>query len=278
MAISFNQGTVTPATAGAGVQCQTLLDEARVPGIGFHLERLTLAPGSRLDLPVAAGDLAWFQMLSGAAVLCRAGGEDVLTDAHVAFLPAGFAGSLASAAGATLLLARVPDAARLDPGFTAQPPALRIIDWTREPVLQSEHDARKRIYLVTPKLFNTKAIKGEMIIYPPGTEAANHHHEGAAHFMYILAGSGTCWANEQPFPVRAGDVVYYADSERHYLKSDEGAEMRFSEFFIPGAYKTVWAKDAKVCTWLPAGANIRGEKASREIAAHSSALPTPQDV
>jgi mannose-6-phosphate isomerase-like protein (cupin superfamily) len=278
MAITFNESTVAPQTAGTGVQCQPLLTDAQVPGIRLRLERLTLGAGAALEISVPAADLAWFQILSGEAALTHAGSEQPLSDAHVAFLPAGFCGKLASRAGAALLLARVPQAAQLDTGFSTQPPALRIIDWTCEPVLQSEHDARKRIYLVTPKLFSTKAIKGEMIIYPPGTEAANHHHEGAAHFMYILSGSGTCYANEKPFPVRKGDVVYYADSERHYLRSDASEEMRFSEFFVPGVYKTVWAKDAKVCTWLPAGANIRGEKASREIAAHSSALPTPQDV
>ena len=40
-------------------------------------------------------------------------------------------------------------------------------------MLDSEYDARKRIYLVTPNLFGTKAVKGEMIIYPPGTAAVN---------------------------------------------------------------------------------------------------------
>ncbi len=86
-------------------------------------------------------------------------------------------------------------------------------------MLNSEHDARKRIYLVTPKLFGTKAVKGEMIIYPPGTAAANHHHEGAEHFMYVLRGRGTVYANEKPFPVRKGDVIYYPDRERHYLEA-----------------------------------------------------------
>jgi quercetin dioxygenase-like cupin family protein len=278
MAITFNQSTVAPEQAGNGVSSQPLLTEARVPGIRFRLERLTLAAGAALDLSVPATDFAWFQILSGDATLLHGGASDALADAHVVFLPAGFSGRLSSGAGTTLLLARVPEAAQLDAGFAAQQAALRIIDWTREPILQSEHDARKRIYLVTPKLFNTKAIKGEMIIYPPGTEAANHHHEGAAHFMYILAGRGTCYANEQPFAVRAGDIVYYADSERHYLRSDPNEEMRFSEFFVPGVYKTVWAQNANICTWLPAGTNIRGEKPSREIAAHSSALPTPLDV
>ena len=94
-----------------------------------------------------------------------------------------------------------------------------MVDWTREPVLDSEHDARKRIYLVTPKLFGTKAVKGEMIIYPPGTAAANHHHVGAEHFMYVLRGRGTVYANEKPFPVRKGDVIYYPDLERHYLEA-----------------------------------------------------------
>jgi mannose-6-phosphate isomerase-like protein (cupin superfamily) len=223
---------------------------------------------------VPGGALAWFQILVGGAALERADGRDEVTQDHVVFLPPGFDGALASAAGATLLFATVPDAARFDPAFGTQPLVLRIVDWTREPVLQSEHDARKRIYLVTPKLFATKAIKGEMIIYPPGTEAANHHHQGAAHFMYILGGRGTCYANEQPFGVRMGDIVYYGDCERHYLRSDPEVEMRFVEFFVPGQYKTVWVEEAKVCAWIPQGRNIRGEKAAREIQAHTSAAPS----
>lgn len=278
MAVTVNESSVAAEPVSAGVTRQRLMTTASNKNTSVLLDRITLAAGATHQMKIAAGNLAWFQVLEGAATLTHAGGTLALTEAHVAFVPPSFSGTLTSEKGTALLFAEVPDAARFDATFTTSPPQMRIVDWTQEPVLDSEHDARKRIYMVTPKLFGTKAIKGEMIIYPPGTEAANHHHEGAAHFMYILAGSGTCWANEQPFPVRAGDVVYYADSERHYLKSDEGAEMRFSEFFIPGAYKTVWAKDAKVCTWLPAGANIRGEKASREIAAHSSALPTPQDV
>jgi quercetin dioxygenase-like cupin family protein len=153
------------------------------------------------------------------------------------------------------------------------------VDWTREPVLDSEHDARKRIYLVTPGLFGTKAIKGEMILYPPGTECPSHHHEGAEHFMVVLAGSGTAWANERPFHVKKGDLIWYADRERHYLKSDPLEEMRFVEYFVPGECTTVWAPGAPVCTWRPTGKDIRGGMPAREIARHSSAeLATPQDV
>ena len=143
----------------------------------------------------------------------------------------------------------------------------------------SEHDARKRIYLVTPKLFGTKAVKGEMIIYPPGTAAANHHHVGAEHFMVVLRGRGTVYANEKPFPVRKGDVIYYPDLERHYLEAAPDEELVFAEFFAPGEFKTVWVDESQICTWRPTGRDIRGQTPAREIKAHSSAeVLSPQDV
>ena len=184
MAITFNEASVAPQAIGRGVARQRLLTEARVPGTRIFLDRLTLEPGASIEVSVTAQDLAWFQMLEGAAVLHHASGSEDLGREHIAFLPPEFRATLTSAQGAVLLYATVPDAVRLDADFAQHPPQLRVVDWTREPVLDSEHDARKRIYVVTPKLFGTQAVKGEMIIYPPGTQASNHHHEGAEHFMY----------------------------------------------------------------------------------------------
>ena len=279
MAISFNEDTVLGENIGTGSLRQRLLTRTRLPATNILLDRLTLAADGRTDLVVGTDEIAWFQMLDGAATLTLDGRETDLSDAHVAFLPPGAKATLRSSKGAALIHANVPDAGRFDKGFAASPPAFRAVDWRREPVLDSQHDARKRIYLVTPKMFGTKVMKGEMIIYPKGTMAANHHHEGAEHFMYILRGRGTAWASEQPFPVRAGDVVYYHDLERHYLKADDDSELVFSEFFVPGEYKTIWVNDAEVCTWLPSGRDIRGEKPVREIKAHSSAdFASPADV
>jgi quercetin dioxygenase-like cupin family protein len=246
-----------------------------VPGTAILLDRLTIAPSGETWLAVPAGSVAWLQVLEGQAQLDR----DTLTDAHVAFLPPGFAASLRTQAGAALLYGEIPQAAKLDPSFASNPPSFRLADWTREPVLDSEHDARKRIYLVTPKLFGTKAVKGEMIIYPPGTAAANHHHEGAEHFMYVLRGHGTVYANERPFPVRAGDVIYYPDRERHYLEAAKDAELVFAEFFAPAEFKTIWVDETQVCAWLPTGRDIRGRAPVREIKEHSSAeAVSPGDV
>jgi len=278
MAITFNECTVAAEPFGVNAKRQRLLTAARVKGTRILLDRLVLAAGAAIELAVPAGSLAWFQMLEGTAALSHEHHTEALTASHIVFLPPAFRGTLTCDAGAALLYAEVPDAASHDPDFAAHPPQFRIVDWTREPVLDSEHDARKRIYVVTPKLFGTRALKGEMIIYPPGTQASNHHHEGAEHFMYVTQGGGRAYANEAPIPVRKGDLIYYADRERHYLHSEGNEDMVFVEFFVPGVYKTVWVPGAPVCTWTPTGKSIRGEQPVREIARHSSALGTPQDV
>jgi mannose-6-phosphate isomerase-like protein (cupin superfamily) len=277
MAIVISEGGVGAEPLGSGVERQRLLTQERVKDTRVLLDRRTLAPGAAAELRVPAESLAWFQVLEGEVTLRHAGEEVRLSPAHIAFLPPRFGGTLATRAGAALLHAEVPDAARFDPTLSRNPPPLRVVDWTREPVLDSKHDQRKRIYVVTPKLFGTTAIKGEMIIYPPGTAAPNHHHEGAEHFMYFTQGRGTAWANESPFAVKKGDLVYYSDRERHYLRSEGGEDMVFVEFFVPGQYKTIWAPGAAVCTWLPTGRDIKGREPAREIAAHSS-IEKPRDV
>lgn len=194
MAIHFNQQTIAPLVMAGGVSRQPLLNKQRVPDILFELDRLTISPNGRKALAIASTELAWFQMTGGTATIHTADHELSVTANYIGLLPPGFEGMLSSDAGASLLFALVPDVQKLDPAISSDPPIFRVLDWQNEPLLQSEHDARKRIYLVTPKMFGTRAIRGEMIIYPPGTECPVHHHRGGAHFMYFLAGQGTCYA------------------------------------------------------------------------------------
>src|SRR5262249_25956097 len=153
-----------------------LIAAGRPKGTRIMLDQLNLDAGATVPLCVPADGLAWLQVLGGEASLAHSHGIERLSEAHVAVLPPGFEAGLSTSRGASLLHGRLPETARLDPEFAVRSPAFRVVDWTREPVLDSQHDARKRIYLITPKLFGTRAIKAEMIIYPPGTKAANHHH------------------------------------------------------------------------------------------------------
>lgn len=270
MAIHFNQSSVAPVALADGVVRQPLLNERRVPGILFELDRVTVQPGGHMMLAIAPHELGWFQMIAGAATICTVGRKLSITTDHIGLLPPDFEGPLASDAGATLLLASVPNAERLDPTIISDPPPFRVMDWQDEPLLQSEHDARKRIYIVTPKMFGTRAIRGEMIIYPPGTECPVHHHKGGAHFMFFLSGRGTCYAGaNQVMPVQPGDVIFYHDLEPHYVKGGADDDLVFSEFFVPSAVATVWADASKVCTWSPTGLNYRGTRPSRVIEKHA---------
>jgi quercetin dioxygenase-like cupin family protein len=279
VAATFNERSVAAETIAAGVQRQRLLDRGRIAHTRIFLDRLSLSPRASTALDVANADIAWVQVLHGSATLKSGDADAALDEKHIAFIPPGFTGTLSTPSGAAILCASVPDAARFDLALANAAPPLRVVDWTCEPVLASEHDARKRIYVATPALFGTKAIKGEMIIYPPGTQAPSHHHEGAEHFMYVLRGRGTVYANERPFAVRQGDTIYYPDRERHYLQAAKDEELVFAEYFAPAEFRTVWVDESQICTWHPTGRDIAGRPPVREIKAHSSAeVANPADV
>ena len=257
--IAFNESTVAAQRIETGITRQRLVTDERVKGARVLIDRLTLAAGAPMRFNIPAKSLAWLQILEGDATL-SALYTDRMSDSHSVFLPPGYNATLSTGKGATLLYAEIPDAERLDPGFSANSPLFMVINWRREQVFASEHDARKRISLVTPLICRTAAIKIEMVIYPAGNMAPNYHHEGADTYMYIVSGRGTAWANEQPFSVRAGDLLYFPDRERHYLKADDGNEMRFLELYVPGEFKTVWADKNKVSAWLSTGRDIDGHE------------------
>jgi quercetin dioxygenase-like cupin family protein len=270
MAVIFNQASIASEATAEGVSTKRLITPDRVKSDHVRTEIVELSAGAGIEVVVDPKDVAWAHILEGEARLTSSAGEQGLTADHFLFLPPGFSGRLESDDGAKLFKATVPNAQRFDPDWAPGRLTFRCIDWAKEPVLNSVHDARKRIYTITPKLSDTKVVKGEVILYPAGTEAANHHHEGAEHFQYILRGSATFYLNEIPQRVNAGDTVYIYENERHYFVNDGGEEMAFVEYFVPGKYKTIWAEDAPVCTWEPSGRNIKGGEPSREIGAHTS--------
>ena len=271
MPVLFNCDSIDGVSMEDGVSRQALITPERVKSDCILLDRWSIDAGASAKIQVAEGDLAWFQLLEGEATLDGTSGQHQLTTSHVVFLPPGFSGSLSTVDGTIALYGSVPNARRFDPDFGETSLEFRCVDWRAEPVLDSEHDARTRIYLVTPALFGTKAVKGEMIIYPPGTQASNHHHEGAEHFQYFVSGNGTAFLSEEPQPVRSGDTLYNYEFERHNFINDGDEDLVFVEYFVPAECRTVWVNPELVCAWIPTGKNIDGGKPARDIAAHSSA-------
>jgi len=124
--------------------------------------------------------------------------------------------------------------------------------------------------MTTPTLAGTTAVKAELITYPRGAAAPEHYHQGAEHFQYVISGSGTAVLNGTEHRLEAGDILYNLPDEWHYFYTDSAAEEAFVfvELFVPGHCRTIWAKDASACAWLPTGKDIRGAAPAREIGYH----------
>lgn len=271
MPVLISHNETEPEAIATGVSAQPLIKPSLVDSDFLELDRWDFDTNACYKIAIADTDLAWFQLLNGSATLDSSEGQLQLTDSNVVFLPPSFDGVLTATEPTSVLVGSVANAHKYDAQFTSNPPKFNCINWRQEPVLDSEHDARQRIYLVTPTLFGTKAVKGEMIIYPPGTVGSNHHHEGAEHFQYIISGSGTAYLSEVPIVISAGDTLYNYENERHYFINDTDEDMIFVEYFVPADCKTVWVNDQLVCAWLPSGQNIDGGEPVRHIQAHSSA-------
>jgi mannose-6-phosphate isomerase-like protein (cupin superfamily) len=258
MAIAFNESTVPAKQINPGVAQQRLLTPERMHHSDVLLDRLTLAAGASRRFEPAPKSLTWLHLLAGEAKLETLYYRDRLSDAHSAILPPGFPATISTDNGASLLYVEIPDAERLDKGFSAAVPLFTVINWTREPVLKSKSDGRIRVALVSPELCQTAAIKIQMVIYPPGSTASSYHHEGAASFMYILSGRGEAWADGRRLPIQPGDVVYVPAREQHHLKAANDSELRFLVFYAPGEFKTIWADPSKASAWVSTERDING--------------------
>ena len=256
-----------PTIVSPGCDIIRLLQPEVIGSDQILLDYIKVASDTEYNLVLESGAVGWVQVLSGRGSF--KGMTETLTPDLISYLPQGFQGTFISGEGDTVVLvARVPDAQRFDPDINDMPRVLRHTDWTREPILESEHDARKRIYMATPALAGTNAFKGEMITYPPGTAAPEHHHVGAEHFQYIISGRITALLNGDRQELEAGDVLYNYEHELHTFINESDAEAVFVEFFVPGPCETVWSPGANVCAWLPTGIDSEGRKPAREIAYH----------
>lgn len=257
--ISFNQTSVATEHFDTGLSRQRLLTDERVNGATMQLARFKLEAGASMQLHNSPKTLSWFQVLDG-GVTFHAYYTDSMTDAHSAFLPPGFNATLFSDRGVSLLYAEIPDIGRVHAGSLNSSPLFIVTEWEREPVLESEHDARKRVHLVAADMCETAAMQVEMVVYPSGTASRECYHEGTDTFMYFLTGRGAAQANGQEYSISQGDLVYLPGGERHSIKASTGGDMRFLEFHVPAVFKTVWTDPRKISAWRSTDRDIHGRE------------------
>jgi len=263
MATAFNEKNVKTESIPPGIAWQRLLADERVKGASLTLDRLTLAPGATVRFEPAANSLGWLQLLEGEGKL-KSLYTDRVSASHSALLPPGFKVALSTVEGASLLYAEVCDVERLDPEFPNKTPRFTVIDWTREPVFQSERDGRKRILLVTPDLCATNAIRAAFVIYPKGSAAPAYHQEGAVSFIYVVSGRGTASPGGQSFSLHPGELLHFSDGEQQHLEAAGDAELRFLVLYAPGKFETMWADPSTASAWRSTGRDIHGWETAKD--------------
>lgn len=235
-----------------GAAWQRLLDETRIPGAQLTLDRVTIEAGVEAQFDPGPNSLLWLQMFEGEGWLKTPFDSEWLSSNHSMLLPPEFLSTFPLRRPATLLLARVPAVPYTDQNTGDVSPRVCLLDWTSEHAFMAEHDARKRVFLVSNEFAVTDVFRADMVVFPPGSTAPKCRHEGAATFIYVTKGRGV--ASE--LSIAAGDVLYLPDGEWYTLKAEPNNELQFVEIYVPGKFLTVWANPAEATAWRDTGMDI----------------------
>ena len=267
MTLLIKGSTIAEYVVSKGVSRKLLLNRHETGDSRLEIKKYIVDSEAEIELNLEKDSLSWFHALTEGIKI-----DSVTLDQQSLLVLKGNNKTVIQNSGfstAEILLCTVPKVSRFLGEGEAIPFKKHSVDWSVEPVLLSEFDSRKRIYLASPGLWQgLSCVKGEMIIYPKGGTAPLHHHENAEHFQYIMEGTGTVTFENSEHIVEKGDILYFFENEVHAFENKDADEFIFAEFFVPGSYKTIWAKDANVCTWLPTGKDLRGRKAARHIEKH----------
>ncbi|MEE2773660.1 MAG: cupin domain-containing protein [Pseudomonadota bacterium] len=220
--------------------------------------------GYKFTVENSQSELCCLQVLSGEGY-CE---SKKISNTDILFISHDHKTVFVAKADTVILKTTVKDFKRFEKLSNQPSKGIRVINWHDEPVLQSEHDARQRIYIATKNLWGTFAVKGEIIIYPPNTEAPPHFHVGAEHFQYVLSGEGLAVFEDRTVNLQAGDLVYNFENEIHSFKNKSNERFTFVEFFVPGDCETIWTTTEKICTWNPTNKNLKGYQPTRYIPKH----------
>jgi hypothetical protein len=241
MALIIKSDQVTGSDFAPGVLQKLLLEKEKTGQERLQIKQFEFTEKIQFDFKTEEDSLSWLMPLSSNL---KYNGLD-LGKNSLLILPPNFTLKIEGRIGEKLIICSVLQIQRFVKNNDQIPLNIKCVDWSVEPVLLSEFDSRKRIYLASPVLWDgLDCVKGEMIYYPKGGTAPPHYHTGA------------------------GDIIYSFEDETHWFENYISDSFVFAEFFVPGNYKTIWENPEKVCTWLPTGKDISGRPAARNIAKH----------
>ena len=247
-----------------GVQYKKLLRKDDLDDGRITIDYYALTNKSQLDLSNEDSDIIWIQILSGGLRMS----EEYLNKDQIIFIKGKGETRLIASQDAELAITKINNYKIYESDASdVYDSQINIINWGNEPILKSEHDDRKRVYLLSELLAGTDSVKGELIIYPKNTSCPEHYHVGAQHYQLITKGEVIAVLDGKETKLEKYDVLFNFENEPHWFYTNEES-CDFVEFFVPGENKTIWTKTTNVCTWSPMGVDINGQSPSRHIEKH----------
>jgi quercetin dioxygenase-like cupin family protein len=246
------------------IQCKNLLRKDDLEDSRVTIDYYKISNKSQLDYLNKDSDISWIQILSGDVKFY----DGNLNEDKIILLKGKGELQLRATQDTELVITKINNYKIFESdAFDNINTHTNIINWGNEPILKSEHDDRKRVYLLSELLAGTNSVKGELIIYPKNTSCPEHYHVGAQHYQLITEGEVVAVLDGKETILEKYDVLYNFENEPHWFYTKE-KNCDFVEFFVPGQNKTIWTKTTNVCTWSPLGVDINGHAPSRHIEKH----------
>lgn len=93
-------------------------------------------------------------------------------------------------------------------------------------------------WFITPEVTEGAKLAFGEVVLNPGRGHDRHNHPTAEEVLYVLSGEGMQMLNdEEPFPVRAGDVIYVPQAMFHSTLNTGWGPMRLIALYNPGGHE-----------------------------------------
>ena len=242
------------------ILCKNLLRQDDLDDSRITIDYYQLSNGAQLDYLNKDSDISWIQILSGGIKIS----DGDLNKDHIVLVKGKKEMQFSASSDTDLAITKINNykifESDASDAFDSQ---ISIINWGNEPILKSEHDDRKRVYLLSELLAGTDSVKGELIIYPKNTSCPEHYHVGAQHYQLITEGEVIAVLDGKE--TKLENMMFYIILRMNRIGFIQMKKLRFCRIFVPGENKTVWTKTTNVCTWSPMGVDINGQSPSRHI-------------
>lgn len=98
-------------------------------------------------------------------------------------------------------------------------------------------------WFITPGTTRAASMAVGEVVLLPGQGHDRHNHPNSEEMLYVLSGEGEQMLDdENPFPVRAGDMIYVPTAVFHSTSNTSWSPLRLLAVYNPGGPEPEWKR------------------------------------